>query len=110
MINKIPKELLDSKFRKEMWKNTKPILKKMEKVLPISSLYMLGSFTTAKIRPQDIDVILLAKVNEKDKNSKWSVDIQIVPANEYGKWMLKESEKWVKRKYGVKKSKVIKLK
>lgn len=110
MKNKIPKEFLDSKPRKEMWKNSKPILKKIEGVLPISSLYMLGSFTTAKIRPQDIDVILFAKVNEKNKNSKWSVDIQVVPDNDYGRWMLKECEKWMKRKYGAKKSRVIKLK
>ncbi len=110
MKNKIPKELIDSKFRKEMWRNAKPVIKKMEKALPISELYMLGSFTTAKIRPQDIDVILLAKTKEKNKNSKWSVDFQIVPDNEYGRWMLEECKKWMKRKYGAKKSKFIKLK
>lgn len=110
MKEKIPKHLLKTQYRKEMWKNSEPVLKKLEKILPISEIYLLGSFTTAKVRPQDIDVIIFLKTKPKNKKEVWSVDFQLVPDNEYGKWMLKESEKWVKRKYGAKKSAVIKLK
>lgn len=93
-----------------MWKNSEPILKKLEKILPISEIYMIGSFTTAKIKPQDIDVVIFLKTKAKNKKEVYSLDFQLVPDNAYGKWMLEESEKWVKRKYGAKKSAVIKLK
>ena len=106
----IPKELLNSKYRKEMWKHYKKVVKKLEKILPISAIHMLGSFTTAKIRPQDIDVVIFLKTKPTKKNEKWSVDFQLVPDNRYGKWMLDESTKWMKHKYGAKKSRLIKLK
>lgn len=94
-----------------MWKHAQIVLKKLEKVLPVSSIYLLGSFATAKTRPQDIDVIILVKTNiKRKKREHWSVDFQIVPDNEYGEWMLEECKKWMKRKYGAKKSAVIKLK
>lgn len=110
MKSKIPKEFLNSRYRKEMWKNAEEVLKKLQKVLPISSIYLLGSFTTAKVRPQDIDVIILIKTKQKiGKNEKWSVDFQIVPDNNYGEWMFEECRKWMKYKYGAKKSAVIKL-
>jgi len=62
------------------------------------------------VRPQDIDVIMLVKTKEKKKKLQWSVDFQIVPDNEYGQWMLEQCKKWMKHKYGTKKSAVIKLK
>ena len=95
----IKKEFLKSKHRKVMWENAKRVLKQLEKVLPISSIYLLGSFTTAKIRPQDIDVIVFLKTKSKKKNEKWSVDFQIVPDNAYGEWMLEECRKWMKYKW-----------
>lgn len=110
MKEKIPKHLLNTKYRNKMWKHSEPILKKLEKILPISEIHLLGSFTTAKARPQDIDVIIFLKTKAKSRKEMWSVDFQLVPDNKYGKWMLKESEKWVRRKYGAKKSAVIRLK
>lgn len=108
---KIPKQLLNSKYRQEMWKQAQHVLKGLKKLLPISSVYLLGSFTTAKARPQDIDVIVLIKTKEPaKKKSKWSVDFQLVPDNEYGEWMLEECKKWMKHKYGAAKSAVIRLK
>ena len=108
--NKIPKELLNSKFRRAMWQNAQKTLRKLEKIMPISSVYLLGSFTTAQQRPQDIDVIILVKSDSKKKDEQWSFDLQIVPDNKYGEWMLEECRKWMKRKYGAKKSAVIRLK
>ena len=108
--NRIPKELLNSKFRRAMWQNAQKTLRRMEKIMPISSVYLLGSFTTAKRRPQDIDVIILVKSGSKKRNEQWSFDMQIVPDNKYGEWMLEECRKWMKRKYGDRKSMVIKLK
>ena len=110
MRDKIPRHLLNTKYRKEMWKQAEPVLKKLQKILPISEIHLLGSFTTAKARPQDIDVVILLKTKAKTKKEVWSLDFQLVPDNEYGEWMLKESEKWVRRKYGAKKSAVIRLK
>lgn len=111
MSSKLPKELLNTKQRREMWKNAKIVLGKIEKVLPVSSVHLLGSFTTAKIRPQDVDVIVLVSTKSKGKKKeKWLVDFQIVPDNDYGEWMLEECRKWMKHKYGAKKSAVIKLK
>jgi len=47
---------------------------------------------------------------KKKSKQKWSVDFQVVPDNKYGDWMLEECKKWMKYKYGARKSAVIKLK
>ncbi|MFH1769610.1 MAG: hypothetical protein ABH833_02995 [Parcubacteria group bacterium] len=105
----MPPEMLNTKYRKEMWKNAKGVIGKLKKILPISSIHLLGSFTTAKARPQDIDVIILLKTPSKKNKEEWSVDFQLVPDNEYGLWMLEECRKWMKHKYGAKKSAVIQI-
>jgi len=110
MKQKIPKNLLNSKYRKEVWENAQEILKKLEKTLPISSAYLLGSFTTKKRRPADVDFILLLQMKENKQNSKWSVDLVLAPENNYGNFVLEDAKKWMKQKYGSKKSAVIKLK
>ncbi|MBI2675227.1 MAG: hypothetical protein HYX24_02120 [Candidatus Aenigmarchaeota archaeon] len=48
MKQKIPKELLGSKYRQEMWKNSMEILRKLEKVMPVSSVYLLGGLHNRK--------------------------------------------------------------
>jgi predicted nucleotidyltransferase len=78
MLQKIPKELLSSEYRIEMWKNSQKIIKKLEKVLPISSAYLLGSFTTEKKRPADVDFIILLQMKDKSKFN-WSVDFVVAP-------------------------------
>ncbi len=93
-MKKLPKELLNSKYRKEMYKKAEDIMKKLENILPVSSVYLLGSFTT----------------KENKKNSKWAVDLALVPDNRYGDSVLKDTRKWMKQKYGSKKTEVIKLK
>lgn len=110
MQYKIAKELLKTKYRREMWKNVKRIVKNIEKVLPIKSAYVLGSFTTKKSRPADIDFILLLQTEENNKKAEWSVDLVIAPDNKYGKFCLEDADQWVKERYGLKKSAMIKLK
>ena len=93
-----------------MWNNSQKILIKLEKNLPISSAYLLGSFTTKKKRPADVDFILLCQIKDKCKKSKWSIDLVLAPENDYGNFVLEDAKKWMKQKYGTKKSAVIKLK
>jgi len=109
-MKKLPKELLNSKYRKEMYKKAEDIMKKLENILPVSSVYLLGSFTTKKRRPADVDFMILLKTKENKKNSKWAVDLALVPDNRYGDSVLKDTRKWMKQKYGSKKTEVIKLK
>lgn len=63
-----------------------------------------------KRRPADIDLILFVKVKEKNPKSKWLVDFPIVPDNKYGRMIFEDMKKWMKQKYGSKKSAVIRLK
>lgn len=109
MNTKIPKEFLKSKYRKEMWINAQRILRKFEKVIPIESAYLTGSFTTDKKRPADVDFIILLKIKDK-KTTKWSIDLVICPNNKYGNYVVEDAIKWMKQKYGSKKAIFIKLK
>jgi hypothetical protein len=103
------KKLLISPYRKELWKNSQEFIKEIKKVVPISSVHLLGSFTTKKKRPADVDFIVLLKT-KKNIKSKWSVDIVLAPDNEHGEFVLQDAKKWMKQKYGTKKSAVVKLK
>ena len=85
------------------------IIKKLEKVLPIESAYLLGSFATNKKRPADVDFILLLNIKDK-KTSKWSIDLVINPNNKHGNIIVEDAKKWMKQKYGSKKSMFIKIK
>ncbi|MBN1156347.1 hypothetical protein JXA85_01930 [Candidatus Woesearchaeota archaeon] len=81
----------------------------MERIIPISFAYLLGSFTTKKRRPVDVDLILLLKTKDSAK-ARWSVDLVLAPENKHGEFILKDTSKWMNQKYGKKKSAVIKLK
>lgn len=105
----IPKKLLNSPYRKELWQNSQEIIKEIEKVIPISSVHLLGSFTTKKKRPADVDLILLLKT-KKNAKTNWSVDMVIAPDNGHGNFVLEDACQWMKQKYGSKNSAVIKLK
>lgn len=59
MESKIPEKLLQPSYRKEMWKNVKRIVARIEKVLPISSMRLVGSFASKKRRSADVDFIVL---------------------------------------------------
>lgn len=105
----IPKKLLNSKYRKEMWAGAQDMLHALEKVFPVSSVHVLGSFTTKKTRPADVDFIVFLKIKEKSRR-KWAIDFTIAPDNKYGKLVLEDADKWVKEKYGLKKSISVRLK
>lgn len=110
MVKDIPKELLHSKYRRDMWNHARKIIKRIEKVLPVSSAYVVGSFTTKKRRPADVDVIVLLEAKEKNKKTKWSIDLAIAPDNKYGEVILEDADKWMKQKYGSKKYELVRLK
>ena len=99
---KTPKKLITNKHRRELWSNASAIYNKISKVLPLSEAYLMGSFTTIKKRPADIDFILILKTKAKAK-SKWSLDLVIVPDNAHGKEVVADTKKWMRQKYGKKK-------
>lgn len=91
--------LLRSRYRKELWKQSRKIIRQLMKVLPFASIHILGSFLTKKRRPADVDFIVLIKV--KDSNdSEWSVDVVFAPDNAHGQSVLDDARKWMKQKYG----------
>lgn len=96
-----PEELLSSVYRKEMWRNVQQIVRKIEKVLPISEMYLMGSFTSKKSRPSDVDFMVLLKTPTRKKKN-WSVDLVIAPDNAYGRELLEDNKKWVRQRYGKK--------
>lgn len=107
IMSKVPsKKLLKSSYRKELWKNAKEIINKIEKVLPIASMHLTGSFVSKKRRPADVDFIVMLKT-PINKSSKWSLDLVIAPDNSHGKELLEDNKKWMKQKYGAKKSEVV---
>ena len=109
-MRKIPAKLLRSSYRKRMWEESSKILAKLEKVIPIEEAYVLGSFTTKKSRPADVDFIILLKVQETDPDAIWSVDLVIAPNNSYGKFVQDDAEKWVRQKYRLKGYTMVRLK
>ncbi|MDE1869651.1 MAG: hypothetical protein KGH71_01535 [Candidatus Micrarchaeota archaeon] len=102
--------LLNSGYRRELWRNSQLMIRKISKVLPISSISVMGSFTTKKKRPGDVDFIVMLKTKGAKKKAKWSVDFVIVPDNKHGEYIFEDTKKWMKQKYGSKKSAIIPLK
>mgnify|MGYP001590141883 CR=1 len=91
-----------------MWKNATNVLKRLKKVIPISEAYLLGSFTTVKRRPADVDFIILLKT-KSNKKENWSFYMVVSPDNQFGQKTVSDAKKWMAQKYGKKKSAVIKL-
>lgn len=106
----VPKKLFTSGYRKEMWRHAREIVKKLDHVIPIKRAYVMGSFTTKKKHPGDVDFIILLKVPEKNKKLKWCVDLVIAPDNKYGEYVLKDEDSWVKSRYGLKRSTMVRIK
>jgi len=106
---KCPHKFLKSKYRKEMWDNYKKVINEVDKKVPISEAYLLGSFASNKKRPGDVDLFVLVKT-KKHNHKKWAVDLEIAPDNKFGDEALEDLKKWMKQKYGAKKSGVYRLK
>jgi predicted nucleotidyltransferase len=106
---KPPKKLLTTKYRKAMWAEIEPNLKKILKVLPIKEVYVMGSFSTKKKRPADIDFLVLFKTKSKSPKEKWSFDFVVMPDNEHGKFVFDDVKKWMGQKYGKKNFEITKI-
>lgn len=102
------KELLHSGYRRKMWRKAERVLAILDRFLPISSVYLYGSFTTPKARPVDIDLGVLVKTRERGNRAIWavyvhkfsSVDLEIVPANKFGRACLEGSLWMTANKHG----------
>ncbi|MFH1393914.1 MAG: hypothetical protein ABIH29_03460 [Candidatus Micrarchaeota archaeon] len=110
MKKDLPKKLLGSRYRRDMWEEARKVVGRIEGMLPVSSAYVLGSFTTKKKRPADVDFIILLKTKADGAAPDWSADIVIAPDNEYGRFILEDADKWMKEKYGLKKSALVRIK
>ena len=108
-MKQLPKKFLRSQYRRKLWKQAQIIIKKLNRVIPVSAVYVRGSFTSKKKRPADVDFIILLQTKSK-KNERWSFDVVIAPDNKHGKEILKDAELWMKQKYGAKNSETVRLK
>lgn len=100
-MNNIPKQLLGNKYRKDMWRNVLKMIKKIARNLPIKEIELVGSFSTKKRRPADVDFSVFLKT-PKNSKEKWSVDMVIAPDNAHGKYISEDVHKWMAQKYGKK--------
>lgn len=91
--------MLNSSYRREIWRNVQQIVRKIEKVLPISEMHLMGSFTSKKTRPADVDFMVLLHTPAKEMK-KWSVDLVIAPDNKHGRGVLEDNKRWVRQRYG----------
>ena len=106
---RIPKEMLKSGYRKTMWNVAEHVIRDLERVFDISEAYVLGSFTTKKRRPADVDLIVFIKLKDRRYGTDWSVDLTLVPDNEAGTRVLKDTDLWMKQKYGKGKYQMVKI-
>ena len=107
---KIPKELLSTKDRKELWMEGKGILRKVDKALGISEAYVIGSFASKKRRPADIDFAIAVKVKKRGKNNAWPIDFVIIPDGASMKSYVDDLKEWMGQKFGKRRIRVVKLK
>ena len=91
-------KFLDNEYRKLIWDKSKQLINKISTVIDIDKVVVLGSFTTKKERPADVDFIVMIKT--KDNGEDWSTDIQFVPSTKFGEETIADAEKWMGEKYG----------
>jgi hypothetical protein len=91
-------KFLDNEYRKLIWDKSKQLIGKISTVIDIDKVVVLGSFTTKKERPADVDFIVMIKT--KDSSEDWSTDIQFVPSTKFGEKTIADAEKWMEEKYG----------
>jgi len=84
-----------------MWRNAEKMIQKISKHLSISEIELVGSFSTKKKRPADVDFTVLLKT-PKNSKEKWSVDMVIAPDNAHGRYISEDVHKWMSQKYGKK--------
>ena len=79
-------KFLDNEYRKLICDKSKQLIGKISTVIDIDKVVVLGSFTTKKERPADVDFIVMIKT--KDSGEDWSTDIQFVPSTNLAKKLL----------------------
>jgi predicted nucleotidyltransferase len=89
-----------------MWKNTKTLLRKLEKTFPISNVYVCGSFLAKKKWPNDVDLIVLLQMKKKER---WSADIEFVSTREQAQEILKAVGKYMEKRYGSQNARIFEL-
>ncbi len=99
-MKELPRKYLTDKKRKEMWKQAKIILKKVDKKLNFSRVYVIGSMISKKKNINDIDFAVVTRVKNKKTNQAYPIDFVILPENCDTKEYLKFFEKYMKKKYG----------
>jgi len=92
-----------------MWKNTRILLRKLEKTFPISNVYICGSFLTKKKWPNDVDLIVLLQTKNRNKEP-WSADIEFVSTREQAQKILKAIERYMEKRYGSQNARIFELK
>jgi predicted nucleotidyltransferase len=107
-IKELPKEMLESENRRIMWKNTRVLLRKLEKTFPISSVYVCGSFLTKEKWPNDVDLIVLLQTESRDKEP-WSADVEFVSTREQAQKILKAVGKYMEKRYGSQNARIFEL-
>lgn len=90
-------QYLNNEYRKHIWEKSKDLVLKISTVLEIEKIVILGSFTTEKERPADVDFIVMVKLATDED---WSTDIQFVPSNKFGNETITDAKEWMKEKYG----------
>lgn len=95
-----------SEYRKLMWEKSRELVSKISNVVDIEKIILLGSFTTNKERPADVDFIVMVKTKDTED---WSTDIQFVPSNKFGDETILDAKKWMEEKYGKDNYEVIEL-
>lgn len=95
-----------SEYRKLMWEKSRELVDKISNVVDIEKIILLGSFTTNKERPADVDFIVMVKTKDTED---WSTDIQFVPSNKFGDETIEDAKKWMEEKYGKDNYEVIEL-
>ena len=91
-------KFLNNSYRSFIWNKSSELIKKLSTVIDIDKVIVLGSFTTEKERPADVDFIVMIKT--KDKSENWSTDIQFVPSTTFGEETIVDAKKWMEEKYG----------
>ena len=99
-MKQIPKKFITTKKRKEMWKDAKKIVNKIDKALDLSEIHLVGSYATKKKSVNDIDFAIVTKVKNKKSNISWPIDLIILPENEDLEEYLDFFKKYMKKKYG----------
>lgn len=96
----VPKAWLRSKRRRAMWREAEAVLRAVSAALPVSRVHAMGSFTTRKRRPADVDFVVVLRVPPSRRGQDWSFDLVLAPEGKHGDRVVKDVRAWMRQKYG----------